>query len=183
MNRVAKFIAVMVLVITAIQTQAQKARPVYHPCFLMDSADAHLVFIQQNAARVFTDTIDCKQELLNKIAGLYISAKNKKYLDALAVIRQNPSAKVEELYTDLVTRIIENDFAAFVNELYMAKGRYLSLEKELISTLNMIVGYKPLKQKYLPLLKIEIEKAKDKQETGKAYYLEKLKVKIEEDSH
>lgn len=183
MKRVAKFVAVVLLAIGATQVQAQKAKPVYHPCFLMDSADARLLFIQQNAARVFVDTFDCRQELLNKIAGLYISTKNKKYLDALAAIRQNPSAKVEELYTDLITRLIENDFTAFVNELYLAKGKYLSLEKELVSTLNMIVGSKPLKQKYLPLLKIEVEKARDKKDSYKVYYLEKLKLKIEEDSH
>jgi len=183
MKRAVKFVAVILLAVTATQVQAQKPKPVYHPCFLMDSVDARLLFIQQNATRVFVDTFDCRQELLNKIAGLYTSTKNKKYLDALAAIRQNPSAKVEELYTDPVTRIIENDFTAFINELYLAKGRYLPLEKEMVAALNMIVGYKPLKQKYLPLLKIEIEKAKDKQDNTRKYYLEKLKQKIEEDTH
>ncbi|HLP18804.1 MAG TPA: hypothetical protein VK174_00810 [Chitinophagales bacterium] len=176
-----KLFLLLALVTIASAAFSQKAKPVYHPCFLTDSVDARLVFIQQNAARIFTDTIDCKENLLDKIADLYIKTKDKKYLGALSAIRQNPAAKVEELYTDIVKRLIEDDFSNLLNEFYLAKGRYAPLEKELVTTLNMILGAKPLKQKYLPLLKIEIEKAKDKKDSYKTYYLEKLKTRIEED--
>ena len=171
----------LLLVTIASSGFSQKAKQVYHPCFLTDSIDARLVFIQQNAARIFTDTIDCKENLLGKIVDLYIKTKDKKCLSALSVIRQNPAAKVEELYTDIVKRLIEDDFDNLVNEFYLAKGNYAPLEKELVTTLNMILGAKPLKQKYLPLLKIEIEKAKDKKDSYKTYYLEKLKGRIEDD--
>jgi|ERR1043165_662505 hypothetical protein len=161
----------------------QLAKPVYHPCLLLDSVEAKLSFIQLNAWRVFTDTADCKEDLLGKIGSLYISSKDKKYLDALSAIRQNQSAKVEELYTDLIKRIIENDFEGFVNNLYLSKGKFLSLEKELVLTMNMIVGAEPLKQKYMGRLNIEIEKATDRKDTYKASYLKKLKTRIEEERH
>lgn len=176
-----RFFLLLVLVTIASSAFSQKAKPVYHPCFLTDSVEARLLFIQQNAARIFTDTIDCKENLLDKIADLYIKTKDKKYLSALSVIRQNPAAKVEELYTDIVKRLIEDDFSNLVNDLYLAKGKYGPLEKELVTTLNMILGSKPLKEKYLPLLKIDIEKAKDKKDSYKVYYLDKLKTRIEED--
>lgn len=149
----------------------------------MDSVESKLSFIQFNASRIFTDTVECKDNVLDNIAAHYIKSKDKKYLDALAAIRQNPNAKVEELYTDIIKRLAENDFAGFVSELYLAKGKYFALEKELVTTMNMIVGTKPLKQKYLGLLNVEIEKSKDKKDSYKAYYLEKLKLKIEDDKH
>ncbi len=162
---------------------AQKVKPVYHPCFLMDSVDAKLSFIQLNASRVFTDTVECKQNVLDNIAALYLKTKDRKYLDALSAIRQNPNAKVEELYTDIIKRFAEKDFSGFINDLYLAKGKYAALEKELITTMNMIVGAKPLKQKYLGLMNVEIEKAKDKKDSYKAYFFEKLKTKIEEEKY
>ncbi len=158
---------------------AQKAKPVYHPCFIMDSVAAKLAFIQLNASRIFTDTVDCKQNLLDNMVSLYIKSGDKKYLDALSAIRQNPAAKVEELYTDVVKRLVENDFAAFINQLYLAKGKYAPLEKELITAMNMIVGAKPLKYKYQGLLNVEIEKAKDAKDTYKLSYLQKLKARID----
>ena len=162
---------------------SQKARPVYHPCFIMDSVDAKLSFIQLNASRIFTDTVECKQNVLDNISALYIKTKDKKYLDALSAIRQNPNAKVEELYTDIIKRFAENNFEGFINDVYLAKGKYVALEKELVTTMNMIVGTKPLKQKYMGLLNVEIQKAKDKKDSYKAYYLEKLKTKIEDEKY
>lgn len=162
---------------------SQKAKPVYHPCFLMDSVETKLSFIQLNASRIFIDTVDCKQNVLDNIALLYVKSKEKKYLDALSAIHENPKAKVSELYTDLIKRFAENDFAGFINDIYLAKGKYFALEKELIATMNMIVGTKPMKQKYLGLLNIEIGKAKDKKNGQKAYFLEKLKTKIEDEKY
>ena len=149
----------------------------------MDSVDAKLSFIQLNASRIFTDTVECKQNVLDNIAALYIRTKDKRYLNALSAIRQNPNAKVDELYTDIINHFAENDFAGFINEIYLAKGKYFALEKELITTMNMIVGTKPLKQKYLGLLNVEIGKAKDKKDSYKTYFLEKLKTKIEDEKY
>jgi len=179
----AKRFLFLILVFPALCSSAQKAKPVYHPCFLMDSVEAKLSFIQLNASRIFTDTVECKQNLLDNMASLYIKSKDKKYLGALSAIRNNPSAKVEELYTDLITRLAKNDFAEFINELYLARGKYAPLEKELVITMNMIVGTQPLKQKYLGQLNVEIEKAKDKKDSYKLSYLQKLKTKIEEEKY
>ena len=178
-----RFFLFLVFIGSSFFAFSQKAKPVYHPCFLMDSVESKLSFIQLNATRIFTDTVECKDNVLNNIAALYIKSKDKKYLDALSAIRQNPNAKVEELYTDIIKRFAENDFTGFVNEIYLAKGKYFALEKELVTTMNMIVGTKPLKQKYLGLLNVEIGKAKDKKDSYKTYYLEKLQTKIEDDKH
>lgn len=183
MKVVTRIVVFTLFVLAAQFVQAQKAKPVYHPCFLMDSAGQKLAFIQYNASRIFTDTVDCKQRLLNKIAGLYIETKEKKYLDALSAIRQNPNAKVDELYTDIVKRLIEDDFGGFIDALYQAKGHYYILEKELVGAMNMIVGAKPLKYRYQGLLNGEIEKAKDKKDAYKQHYLEKLKTKIEDEKY
>lgn len=161
------------------KAQTGSSKPVYHPCFLMDSIDKNLEFIRVNSSKVFVDTFDCKDEVLRKIALRFIETKSVTYLNALSSIRQNPNAKVEELYTDIVKLIIENDFPGFVENLYTAKGKFYPLEKELISTLNMIVDGRMLKQKYFGLLNLEISKAKDKKDTYKEAYLNKLKTKIE----
>lgn len=174
-----RFLIVAIALLFTSVAFAQKAKPVYHPCFIMDSAETKLSFIQLNAARIFTDTVECKQNLLDNMVSLYIKTNDKKYLDALSAIRQNPSAKVEELYTDVVKRLVENDFAGFINQLYLAKGKYMPLEKELITAMNMIVGTKPLKYKYQGLLNVEIEKAKELKDAYKLSYLQKLKAKID----
>lgn len=162
---------------------AQTKKPVYHPCFLLDSVDARLDFIKLNAARIFTDTIDCKQTLLDSISIKYLRTKDKKYLDALATIRQNPMAKVENEYPDLLQRIIKNDFVGFINQLYAARGKYLPLEKELVASLSMIIDGRPLKQKYIPQINTEIDIARMAKDAAKMQYLMKLKVHIETESY
>jgi hypothetical protein len=173
------FTLILLLCFQLTEAQTSTSKPVYHPCFLMDSVDKHLEFIRINSSRVFADTLDCKDEVLKKIAERYIETKSVTYLNALSSIRQNPNAKVEEFYTDVVKLIIENDFGGFVENLYSAKGKLYPLEKELITTLNMIVDGRMLKQKYFGLLNVEISKAKDKKDTYKEAYLNKLKSKIE----
>lgn len=162
-------------------SQTRKAN--YHPCFLMDSIDKNLAFIRLNAPRIFIDSFDCRQDLLDSIGIKYLQTRKPLYLDALAAIRQNPAAKVEELYTDVITRFMQDDFGGFIDQLYTAKGKYLSLEKELIAAMNMIVDGRPLKKKYMGQLNVEIEKAKDKKDKYKQAYLEKLKLKIEEEKY
>ncbi len=164
---------------------AQNIRPAYHPCFLLDSVDAKLDFIRINAAKVFTDTFDCKQMLMDSIGARYLATKSNRYLDVLTAIHQNPAAseKVENLYIDVIKRFAEDDFAGFINRIYLAKGRYTPLEKELIATLNMIVNGRPYKQKYMGLLNVEIGKAKDAGDKYKLAYLQKLKLKIDEESY
>lgn len=159
---------------------AQK-KTIYQPCFLIDSVDSRLDFIRINASRIFDDTSDCKPELLGALAARHLATKEEKYLSALSAIRQNPSAKVEELYTDLIQRFLDNDFGGFIQRLYASKGKYLALEKELVAAMNMIVGDRPLKQKYMGLLNVEISKAHDKKDTGKEAYLKKLRQRIEEE--
>lgn len=177
-----KKIAVLFLMFLALGTAAQ-TKAVYHPCFLMDSVDKRLDFIRINAARIFTDTVDCKQTLLDSIGSHYLYTKDKKYLDLLTAIRQNQLAKVENNYTDLIKRFVEDDFDGFVDQIYLAKGRYYVLEKELIATLNMIVDGRPYKNKYLALLGISINLAKSKKDTAKQAFLEKLKTRIEEEKY
>lgn len=178
----AKYILLPLLLLNLFAA-GQIKKAVYHPCFLMDSVDKNLDFIKLNASRVFTDSFDCKETMLDSISALYVRNKNTKYLDALQTIRINPNAKVEGLYIDVIKRFIEDDFGGFIHQLYVAKGKYSALEKELVATLNMIVGTGPLKQKYMGRMKVEIAKAKDAKDTGKSYYLEKLKKKIEEDKY
>lgn len=160
-----------------------KSKPVYDACQLKDSIDKHLVFIQQNINRIFVDTAECKQTLLDSIGQQYITTKNKKYLDALSNLRNVGTDKVQDYYTDVIKRFVETDFAEFVNDLYLGKGKYIALEKELVSTLNMIVDGRPFKTKYIGLLNVEISKAKDKKDTSKTYFLEKLKTRIEADKY
>ncbi len=158
-------------------------KPVYHPCFLMDSVDKHLDFIKRNAQKVFVDSFDCRQTLMDSITSKYLSTKNKKYLDALQGIRVYGNDKVEDLYTDIIKRLCEKDFASFIQELYVSKGTLYALEKELITTMNMIIDGRPYKQKYIGQLNLAISKAKDSKDTYKAGYLEKLKQKIEEERY
>lgn len=172
----------LTLLLVALNTYSQ-TKPVYHSCFLMDSVEKRLEFIRLNASRIFTDSVDCKQTLLDSIAVHYVQSKDKKYLDALSSIRQNPNAKVENNYTDIIKRFIENDFSGFIKQIYLAKGKYYVLEKELIGTMNMIVDGRPYKQKYMGLLNVEISIAKDKKDTYYQSFLEKLKVKIEEEKY
>ena len=149
----------------------------------MDSVNKNLAFIQYNARKIFIDTFECRQALLDNIAIEYIRTKDTKYLDALSAIRQYPGIEVEGLYTDIIKRLIENNFGGFVNRLYLSNNKYLSLEKELVAAMNMIVDGRPYKQKYMGLLNVELSKAKDKKDSRYSYYLQKLKVKIEEDKY
>ncbi len=162
---------------------SQSKKPIYHPCFLMDSVAKNITFIQYNIKRIFIDTLECRQTLLDNIAIEYNRSRDKNYLDALSLIRQYPGINVEGLYTDIIKRLIESDFSNFLNQLYTARGKYLPLQKELVAAMNMIVDGRPFKQKYMGLLNVEISKAKDKKDTGRLYYLEKLKTKIENDEY
>lgn len=169
------------LMLCSVAAFSQSAKPVYHPCFLLDSVDKRLDFIKVNAAKVFVDSFDCKETLLDSISMLYMRSKDKKYLDALTTILANPKAAVEGLYTDVVKKFVQDDFGGFLNELYLARGKYQLLEKELVAAMNMIVDGKPLKQKYAGQLNLQISITKDKKDTAKLAYLEKLKTRIEED--
>ncbi|MBL0310514.1 MAG: hypothetical protein IPP77_12835 [Bacteroidetes bacterium] len=160
---------------------AAQKKMLYHPCFLLDSVNTKIEFIRKNSVRIFDDTSDCKQELLDAIGERYLTTKDNKYLSALSAIRQNPSAKVEEFYIDLVQRFLQDDFPGFLQQLYASKGGYLPLEKEMVAAMNMIVGDRPLKQKYMGLLNVEISKAKDKKDLSKEAYLKKLRQRIEEE--
>lgn len=183
MNTLHKYLLAVLMILCAGTASAQSAKPVYHPCFLLDSVDKRLDFIKANASRVFVDSFDCKETLLDSIGKLYIRSKNKKYLDVLTSILQNPNAKVEGLYIDVIKDFLQDDFGGFVNELYIARGKYQLLEKELIGAMNMIVDGKPFKQKYMGQLNLQISIAKDKKDSAKIAYLEKLKVRIEEDKY
>jgi hypothetical protein len=163
---------------------SQSRRPVYNPCLLKDSVDKHLEFIKLNVSRIFIDTFDCRQSLFDSIGSRYIRTGDKKYLDALTYLRTSgASKKVEDLYTEVIRKFIQSDFTGFLNELYAAKGKYLPLQKELIAAMNMIVDGRPYKQKYMGLLNVEINKAKDNKDTPRSYYLEKLKTNIEEEKY
>ena len=150
----------------------------------MDSVDKHIEFIKLNASRIFIDTFDCRQSLFDSIASRYVITRDKKYLDVFTYLgSSSASSKVEGLYTEVIRKFIQTDFSGFVNQLYTAKGRYLTLEKEFVAAMNMIVDGRPYKQKYMGLLNVEISKAKDNKDTPRSYYLEKLKTKIDEDKY
>ncbi len=150
----------------------------------MDSVDKHLDFIRQNASRIFIDSFDCKQMLFDSITVQYIRTKEKRYIDALTYIHNSSAAKqVENLYTDEIRKLVQNDFAGLLDLFYTGRGKYQVLEKELIATMNMIIAGRPYKLKYMGLLNVEISKAKDNRDTGRAAYFEKLKLKIEEDKY
>ena len=149
----------------------------------MDSVAKNINFIQYNIRRILVDTFDCRQSLLDNIAIEYNQSKDKKYLDVLSLIRQYPGIHVDGLYTDVIRLLIEKDFSGFVNVLYIAKGKYRSLEKELIAAMNMIVDGRPYKQKYMGLLNVEISKAVDNKDITRSEYLKKLKTKIEEEKY
>lgn len=155
----------------------------YHSCALKDSVDKHMEFIRLNASRIFADTSDCKQALLDSIAAGFMKTKNAKYLNELSAIRQNPKAQVDEYFTDLMKHLVDNDFEELLNQLYLSKGRLVPLENELINALNMIVEGRPLKQKYMGRLNVEIAKAKDSSDKLRESYLEKFKLKIEEEKY
>ena len=174
-----RYLSILLLLLSAVVSTAQSRKVNYHPCFLKDSVDTRLTFIRQNAGRVFIDSFDCKDALLDSIASCFIRTKEVKYLDVLTAIGQNPSAKVDGLFTDVVKLFAEDDFIGFVNQLYQAKGKYLPLQNELIAAMNMIVNGRPLKQKYMGLLNVEIERTKDTNDKYRQGYLEKLKSKIE----
>jgi hypothetical protein len=183
MLRSAKYLLFIACTLLTIALDAQSKKPVYHPCFLLDSVEQRLDFIKANASRIFVDTFDCKETLLDSISVLYVRSKDKKYLDALAAIRQNPYAKVEGLYIDVIKKFVEDDFSGFLNQLYLAKGKYAPLERELIATMNMIMNGRPYKQKYMGLLGVEISKAQQAKDNYRAYYLQKLKTKIEDEKY
>lgn len=179
-----QLIVVCLLLISVDEVFSQTIRPVYNPCVLADSIEKKLDFIRLNASRIFSDTADCKQQLFDSIAGQYLRTKDKKYLDALSYLRNSSASnKVEDLYTDVIRKLVQTDFSDFLLQLYTAKGKYLAIENELAITMNMIIDGRPLKQKYLGLLNVEISKAKDAKNLGYASYLERLKIKIEEDRH
>lgn len=176
-------VSLLMILVTSFLAAQPKSKPTYNACLLKDSIDKNLVFIQQNINRIFTDTADCKQTLLDSIGVQYINTKNKKYLDALTNLRNVGTDKVQDYYTDVIKRFAEINFSNFLNDLYLGRGKYIALEKELVSTLNMIVDGRPLKTKYIGLLNVEISKAKDRKDTSKAYFLEKLKTRIELDKY
>lgn len=176
-QRILYFVSLLFFTIGAV---AQK-KALYHPCHLMDSVDTRLDFIRFNAARIFDDTSDCRQELLNAIALKFTATKEERYLAVLSAIRQNTAAKVEEFYTDPIRSFLEDDFSGFLHRLYLSNGKYLPLEKELVAAMNMIVGDRPMKQKYMGLLNVEISKASDKKDIGKFTYLKKLQLRIEQE--
>ena len=169
------------IVVSATQAQGRKVN--YHPCFLLDSIEQRLAFIKQNASRIFTDSADCKETLLDSVAIGYIRTKDVKYLDALAAIRQNPAAKADGLFTDVITLIVKDDFIGFADQLYRSKGRLLPLQNELIGAMNMIVDGRPFKQRYMGQLNVEIERTKDSKDKYRQAYFEKLKQKIEEEKY
>jgi hypothetical protein len=179
----ATYLLVCLLLTLNISTQAQNKKTTYNSCLLRDSVEKRLEFIKLSAIKIFNDSADCKQTLLDSIGSKYMRTKDSRYLDALAVIRQTPGAKVSNLYTDLVKRLAENDFQEFINRLYDAKGRYLSLEKELIGAMNMIVNERPLKLKYYGLLNVEIDKAKDANDKLREAYFKKLKLRIANETY
>lgn len=184
MKPIFKFSLLLLFFGISIVTFAQSKRPVYYPCFLMDSTEKNLEFIKLNASRIFIDSFDCRQMLFDSIGALYSRTKDKKYFDALNYIRNSSAATmVENLYTDVIRKFVQTNFSDFLNQLYSGKGKYLALEKELIAAMNMIVDGRPFKQKYMGLLNVEISKAKDKKDTARLYYLEKLKTKIENDEY
>ena len=160
-----------------------QSKTLFYSCRLVDSVESKLIFIQNNSSKIFTDTAECKQAILNHVVSLYISTKNKKYLNALTAIRLNPAAKVSDLYADVIIRLVQNDFTDFIQKLYLGKGKYAILEKELIFAMNMIVGNQPLKQKYFGTLNESIKKAAENKKTDELAYLKKLKVKIESEKH
>lgn len=162
---------------------AQAVKPAYQACLLKDSVEKKYDFIRLNSSRIFTDSMECKQALLDTIAAYYIDGKDKKYLDLLSTIRQNPNAKVSNNYTDIVKRIIENDFSGFIKQIYLSKGKYYALEKELIATMSIIIDGRPYKQKFMGLLNVDISIAKDKKDVYYQSWLEKLKVRIEEEKY
>ncbi|MCW5908719.1 MAG: hypothetical protein KIS94_12725 [Chitinophagales bacterium] len=177
-----KQLLVFILLAALHLATAQSTKPVYNPCVLMDSVEKHLDFIRLNVSRIFSDTAECKQKLFDSIAVAYLQSNDKKYLDALAYMRNSGAAdKVENLYTDVIRILVQNDFSGFLQQLYLARGKYVSLEKELVAAMNMIIDGRPYKQKYLGLLNIEISKATDAKESAKVTYLQKLKTRIEED--
>jgi hypothetical protein len=179
----AKYLAFLVLTLIFFEASAQSKKINYHPCFLKDSIDNRLTFIAQYAGRIFIDSFDCKEALLDSIAVGYERTKDVKYLNTLASIRQNPYAKADELYTDVIRQLIESDFMDFVDKLYLARGGLLPLQNELISTMNVIINGRPFKQKYMGLLNVEIERAKDSKDKYREQYLEKLKLKIDEEKY
>ncbi len=174
-----KYLSILVLLLFVMISTAQSRKVNYHPCFLTDSVDSKLTFIKQNAGRIFIDSFDCKETLLDSIAIRFVRTKELKYLDALTAIQQNPYAKADGLFTDVVRLLVEDDFSGFVNQLYQGRGRYLPLQNELIAAMNMIVNGRPLKQKYMGQLNVDIETAKDSNDKYRLSYLEKLKQKIE----
>lgn len=178
-----RYLSFLVLLFYVTVSAAQSRKINYHPCFLKDSVDSRLVFIRQNAGRIFIDSFDCKDDLLDSIAVKFTITKNVKYLDVLTSIRQNPYAHADGLFTDVVKIFIEDDFTGFVEKLYQGGGRFLPLQNELIAAMNMIVNGRPLKQKYLGQLNAEIERVKDTKDKYRENYLEKLKQKIENEQY
>ena len=178
-----KYFSVVFFLFAFANTEAQTRKVNYHPCFLLDSVEQRLAFIKLNSGRIFVDTFDCKEALLDSIANGFIRTKDTKYLDALTAIGQNPNAKVQGLYTDILKRFVENDFTGFIDELYLARGRYVYLQNEMIGALNIIIDGRPFKRKYLGLLNVEIGKASDSKDKNRELFLEKLKQKIEEEKY
>ena len=178
-----KYFSILIFLLSASASVAQGNRVSYNPCFLKDSIGSQMAFIRLNAARIFIDTADCKDVLLDSIAVRYTRTKEVRYLVALSTIRQNAFAKTDGLFTDAIKLIADADFAGFIDELYMAKGRFLPLQDELIAAMNMILNGRPLKQKYMGQLNIEIQRAKDSADKNRETYLEKLKQKIDAEQY
>lgn len=160
-----------------------KSKVSYDACILKDSIDKNLIFIQQNVSRIFTDTAECKQVLFDSVCARYLATQHKKYLDAFVNLRTVGADKVKDYYTDVIKQISEANFSGFIHELYLGRGRYMTLEKELVSTMNMIVDGRLLKTRYLGLINVEISKANDVKDQAKVAFLLKLKSRIELDKY
>jgi hypothetical protein len=178
-----KYLTIFFLLAISVLAPAQSKKINYQPCFLKDSVEKRLAFIVPNAGRIFVDSFECREALLDSIASCYERTKDTKYLMALAYIRQNPRANAGELYTDIIKHLVEYDFMNFVDQLYLTKGALLSLQNELIATMNIIIDGRPFKQKYMGRLSVEIEQAKDANDKNREQFLEKLKLKINEEQY
>ncbi len=182
-SRMAVTCLLIVLLTGSTNVSAQQRGANYNPCFLAENVDKQLVFLQQYAWKIFTDTASCKGALLDTLAKRFITTKDSRYLQTLSVIRQNKYAHVDEFYTDIVSRLIQDDFPGLLQQLYLARGKMTALETEMIAALNMIVNGRTMKQKYMGLLNVEIGKAKDAKDVYKTSYLEKLKARIETEKY
>lgn len=176
-----KIPALVLLLVCAQFLDAQNKSAAYNSCLLKDSIDKHLETIRLSPARVFTDSAQCKRELLDSIANKFLTTSDKKYLGVLTSIAQNSKSKIEGEFQDVMKMLVDGSFSKLLDAFYTGRGGYAALEKEVVLLMNTIVGGRPYKQQYLGLLNVEIEKAKDKDDRNKELYLVRFKQRIEDD--